>query len=146
MSVERFTFFYGGFMSQWVPSDFTVGGVKYCNAEQYMMASKARTFGNQWRLGRIMATRDPHGMKMIHGRSVRDFVFRGNVAKFSQNPDFLDLLYGTIGTTIVEASPTDTIWGIGLSEYDDDIHDRNNWRGTNWLGEVLMEVRDSLCK
>ena len=154
---ERFSFFYGGFMSQWIPSRFLVEGVNYANAEQYMMAGKAKLFGDTGMLEKIMRTTDPYQIKMEFGRNItpfdpatwnavaREIVFRGNIAKFSQNPVLLDLLYGTIGTTIVEASPTDTVWGIGMAEYDLGIEDRSNWRGTNWLGEVLMEVRDALC-
>lgn len=71
-------------------------------------------------------------------------VWRGNQAKFTQNPELLQLLLDTRGTTLAEASPTDCIWGIGLAEDDPAAHHRDAWRGQNWLGEVLTALRDSL--
>jgi ribA/ribD-fused uncharacterized protein len=70
-------------------------------------------------------------------------VFVGNVAKFSQNPLMLHQLMTTYGTTLVEASPTDTVWGIGLDAVDPRAASRSTWLGTNWLGEVLTDVRNA---
>ena len=75
----------------------------------------------------------------------RDVVFRGNVAKFSQHPDLLARLRATRGTTLVEASPQDRIWGVGLPRDDPRAAQRETWLGTNWLGDVLTEVRIALC-
>ena len=47
MSEERFTFFWNDPFSQWHPSPFEIDGVRYVTAEQYMMAEKARLFGDQ---------------------------------------------------------------------------------------------------
>lgn len=71
-------------------------------------------------------------------------VYEGNHAKFTQNPEFLEKLLATKGTTLVEASPYDRIWGIGMAEGDKGITDRDNWRGTKWLGEVLTGLREDL--
>lgn len=74
----------------------------------------------------------------------RDSVYKGNYAKFSQIPEFKDALLATKGTTLVEASRKDRIWGIGLDKDDPNALNRATWLGTNWLGEVLTKVRDDL--
>lgn len=124
MRGERFTFFHGGPFTQWYRSAFVIDGVAYVTAEQWMMAEKARLFGDREALGKILATGDPRRQKAL-GRSVRGFiearwaamsdrvVFEGNRAKFVAQPALLALLLDTAGTTLVEASPRDRIWGIG---------------------------------
>ena len=155
MTEERFTFFWSGPFSQWHPSKFSVDDVIYVTAEQYMMAEKARLFRDEEIRERIMTTADPRKQKAL-GRKVRGFdpdrwngaareiVYRGNRAKFTTHRDLLAVLLETEGTTIVEASPLDTIWGIGLAADSPDARDRTRWRGTNWLGEVLTRLRDAL--
>lgn len=154
-SQEKFHLFYGGPFSQWAHSPFTVDGVEYNCAEQYMMAQKARLFGDNVRLKLIMGTDDPSEQKAL-GKKVknfrknvweavaRDVVMRGSLAKFTQNIAFYEALMDSAGTILVEASPTDVIWGIGLGEYDPACHDRSKWRGTNWLGQVLTDLREQL--
>lgn len=153
---EKFTFFWGGPFSQWYPRGFTIAGTNYCTAEQYMMAMKAEAFGDTLTELKILATGDPREQKAL-GRQVanfdaaiwadvaREIVYRGNYAKFTQNDDLKKKLLSTIETTLVEASPKDCIWGIGLAADDPRAKDRSKWRGTNWLGEVLMKVRESIC-
>ena len=152
---EKFTLFYTGCFSQWHPSKFEVDGVQYSHAEQFMMAEKARLFGDEATLKRIMASKHPKEQKAL-GRQISPFdatkwnavakksVYKGNYAKFTQNKDFLDALLATKGTTLVEASPYDKIWGIGLGKDDPLALNRANWKGTNWLGEVLTNLRDDL--
>lgn len=161
--VEEFTFFWDGPFSQWYPCYFEIDDVEYNCAEQYMMAEKARLFGDEQTLEMIMDTDHPATQKEL-GRQVDGFsrdewedeetengrpycwnvVWRGNLAKFGQNDYLLDLLLGTEGTTLVEASPHDTIWGIGLAEGDPGCSSRLAWRGMNWLGEILTGVREQL--
>jgi len=155
--IERdgFVFFWNGWPSQWHPAEFTVDGVAYTCTEQFMMAEKARLFGDDETLRQILATASPREQKAL-GRQVRGFdadrwtaacrdvVHRGNVAKFSQNADLKALLLATGDKTLVEASPTDRIWGIGLAADDRRATDRSAWRGKNWLGEALMRVRADL--
>jgi len=161
---EKFHLFWGGPFSQWYAADMEIDEIHYNCCEQWMMAEKARLFGDQDALEEIMAISDPREQKAI-GRHVRDFdkdewenienngqpycwniVYRGNKAKFDQNPGLKEYLLATKGETIVEASPYDKIWGIGRGEEDPDCHDRDKWLGTNWLGEVLTALRDNYLK
>lgn len=154
---EQFTFFWKteSPFSQWHPSEFTINEIKYCCAEQYMMACKAKLFNDLDALNKIMATDDPRKQKKL-GRQVNNFnaemweqncksvVYDGNKAKFTQNPKLLEALLATGDTTLVEASPYDKTWGIGLSENDPLAHSRDTWQGTNWLGEILTKLRNDL--
>lgn len=152
---EQFTFFWAGPFSQWHPAVFVIDGVTYNCAEQYMMAEKARLFGDTAALNMIMATSNPSDQKR-YGRQVarfkeaswtevaREVVYKANLAKFGQNADLLQVMRDTLGTTLVEASPEDRIWGVGLRKSDPLIHYRSQWRGTNWLGEALMRARKEL--
>lgn len=162
--VEEFTFFWDGPFSQWAPCFFEIDGIEYNCAEQYMMAEKARLFGDLETLDMIMETDVPATQKAL-GRQVDGFskeiweddedtengrpycwnvVWQGNMAKFGQNPYLQEVLFGTAGTTIVEASPEDHIWGIGLPEGHPGCCSRDTWQGRNWLGEVLTDVRQHL--
>ncbi|MEC0184139.1 NADAR family protein [Paenibacillus peoriae] len=157
--MEKFTFFYRSHspFSQWYPSDFVVDGLEFNCAEQYMMFKKAQLFGDEEAARKIMLASTPREQK-ARGRSVRgfdqslwdqncrQFVYDGNYAKFTQNPNLLKYLLKTKGTTLVEASPTDTIWGVGLAENDARIYNRKSWRGTNWLGEILTNLREDILK
>jgi ribA/ribD-fused uncharacterized protein len=69
-------------------------------------------------------------------------VVRANQAKFSQNPELESFLRQTGSRFLVEASPVDRIWGIGLTRDDAKANDPNLWRGLNLLGFALMQVRD----
>ena len=150
-----YEFFYGGIFSQFFPCTFTEMGVTYNSAEQYMMAQKALLFDDIKTYDKIMSLSNPSKIKAL-GRLVKNFnqeiwdkhkediVFNGNLLKFSQNKKLCKQLLATGDKEIVEASPTDTIWGIGLAETDPDIYDKSKWRGTNLLGKAIMKVRDVL--
>src|SRR3954466_8109738 len=124
---EEFTFFWSGPFSQWHRCRFTVAGKTYNCAEQYMMEQKALLFDDRQTAERIMQAGHPRTQKAL-GRQVRGFlkehwdavarevVYRGNWAKFTQDPELHAALLATAGTTLVEASPHDTVWGIGLAE------------------------------
>ena len=151
----QFLLFWGGWPSQWSPARFEVDGVTYNCCEQFMMAEKARVFGDEEALRKILAAKSPRDQKAI-GRTVQDFnertwngvcrgiVYIGNLARFSQGPHLGGLLLKTGERSIVEASPTDPIWGIGLAQDDPDALRPDQWRGRNWLGIALMQVRDTL--
>lgn len=144
-------------LSQWWKCSFEVEGVKYCCAEQFMMAQKASLFGDDEMLSAIMQTSNPKEMK-AYGRAVRNFdkekweevcyeiVKKGNLAKFSQNPELWEFLKGTRARILVEASPRDRIWGIGMGKTNPDAECPIKWRGTNLLGFALTETRDLLLE
>ena len=144
-------------LSQWWMCRFQVDGRTYNCAEQYMMAEKARMFGDEAMLEKIMGAVYPKEMK-AYGRAVQGFdketwdkacsavVQRGNAAKFSQDLALWAFLKGTKGRILVEASPRDRIWGIGMGRSAPDATDPLKWRGTNLLGFALTEVRDELLK
>jgi ribA/ribD-fused uncharacterized protein len=141
--------------SQWWASPFTVEGVRYATTEHWMMAQKALLFGNAAIYEQIIAAKSPAEAKTL-GRQVRNFdeavwnasrsaiVVRGNLEKFRQHPDLQDFLLHTKDRILVEASPVDSIWGIGLAADDARAENPRQWNGLNLLGFALMEVRDAL--
>jgi hypothetical protein len=157
MAKNDFVFFWGGIYSQWAPSEFEIDGVIYSHAEQYMMAKKALLFKDFDAHREIMLESNPALQKAI-GKIVKGFdkdiwekhcrkyVYDGNYAKFTQNPKMYDELMGTGSKEIVEASPFDKIWGIGLSADNPLAWNKSTWDGTNWLGEAIMQVRERLKK
>ncbi|MDR1449072.1 MAG: NADAR family protein [Propionibacteriaceae bacterium] len=142
-------------LGQWQPSQFWWPTGAYSCAEQYMMAEKSRLFGDKDVAAQIMAADDPKQMKAL-GRQAKGFdgrlwdkakhsiVLNGNYAKFAQNPGLRDYLLSTGDAVLVEASPLDAIWGIGLGETNPKAHDPGQWRGQNLLGFALMEVRHEI--
>jgi len=150
-----YTFFWRGPFSQWYPTKFEIDGVKYNSAEQYMMAQKAVMFEDQESFKKILLSHTPRIQKHL-GRSVkgfnkrewekvaRGFVYMGNYAKFTQNEELKGELLKTKGTELVEASPYDKVWGIGLPEGHKDLYDKTKWKGKNWLGQVLTQVREKI--
>lgn len=163
----KFLFFYGHqpsgnavvgpeCLSQWWTAPFAVDGTNYPTAEHWMMAEKARLFHDTAAEAAVLAARTPGEAKKV-GREVGgfdedvwnrerlDIVVHGNHAKFSQHPTLRDYLLATRQRVLVEASPRDRIWGIGLSKDDDRATDPNQWRGLNLLGFALMRVRYQLA-
>lgn len=142
-------------MSQWWPADFEEDGIVYKTAEHYMMAGKARLFNDQEIAEKIIAKTSPKDVKDL-GRQIRNFdaalwdkhkytiVEQGNYLKFSQNNNLKQFLLQTGSKVLVEASPVDPIWGIGLAEDHADTKDPLKWKGENLLGFALMEVRDKI--
>jgi ribA/ribD-fused uncharacterized protein len=157
--VDNLTAFFGAddVFSNWHPCRFSYHDVHFTSVEQFMMFAKAKLFDDEQSASKILATDDPMTQKMI-GRKVASFdlarwelrresiVFVGCREKFSQNPGLRSILLATAPTELVEASPYDLIWGIGLGERDARIADRQQWRGRNLLGITLMRVRDALSQ
>lgn len=145
-----------GCLSQWWPAPFLVDGVRYATAEHWMMAGKARLFGDREAEKRALAAGHPRAAKSV-GRTVRGFdedvwararfelVTEGTVHKFGQHPDLRCFLLGTGTRVLVEASPVDRVWGIGLAATDPGADSPAAWRGLNLLGFALMEARSRLA-
>ncbi|GAA4563140.1 NADAR family protein [Planotetraspora kaengkrachanensis] len=162
----RYVFFWGhrpapgasagaGCLSQWWSADFTEDGHVFRSAEHYMMAHKAWLFGDDETASAILAADHPAEAQKL-GRTVRGFddatwaahrfgiVTRGNIAKFGQHAELGTFLLGTRSRVLVEASPRDRIWGIGLGAGNELAASPATWRGLNLLGFALMDARDAL--
>ena len=142
--------------SNWYPSPFELDGRTWATTEHYMMFAKARLFGDHASMERIASCKSPADAQRL-GRKVTPYadepwaaqryfhVFRCNVAKFDQHPHLRRFLCDTEDRVLVEASPRDRIWGIGLAEDHADATSPARWKGLNLLGFVLMDVRDALA-
>ncbi|WP_291726235.1 NADAR family protein [Bernardetia sp.] len=140
--------------SQWWQKGFSVDGIIYPTAEHFMMAGKARLFEDEEMLEQILKAQTPAEAKKL-GRKVINFddtlwqekrseiVVEGNYHKFL-DADYKAFLLGTGNKIIVEASPSDRIWGIGMKQDAQGICNPKNWKGLNLLGFALMEVREKL--
>lgn len=151
-------YFYGSPFSQWQPTPFLESetGKEFNTAEQYMMYHKAMTFKSEmnkkiaecimktdlpWRQKRL--GKWVEGFKKERWDEVKfDIVMKANIMKFTSSVDLLEFILSTGEKEIVEASPTDRIWGIGLSLDDDRVEDKSQWRGENLLGKACMAARD----
>lgn len=143
-------------LSQWYPCKFEADGVSYTSAEQYMMAEKAKLFGDEEIRAKILSTSDPRKCKAL-GRKVKNFdkvvwdkekkniVHKGNTRKFLRNSALRNFLLSTGDRVLAEASPADRIWGIGLGKNNPDALEPEKWRGQNLLGFTLMSVRDFIA-
>ena len=144
-----------GCLSQWWSERFTVDDLEYFSAEHYIMAEKARLFADSDALEKILSAKHPGAAKQF-GRAVRgfneqvwrehrfDIVVRANLGKFGQNARLQEYLLTTGKRVLVEASPRDKIWGIGLTEDNPAASNPLQWKGENLLGFALMEVREQL--
>ena len=147
--------FYTNYLGQWSRYYMKdpITNQEFNCAEQYMMYTKALLFEDLETANSIIDTDDPKEQKAL-GRIVkrfdkklwdvyaRDIVYSGNYLKFSQNNIIFEKLLATKDSILVEASPYDLIWGVGIPLTDNNIYDRKNWKGKNWLGEVLTQLRD----
>lgn len=152
-----YTFFFteASPFSQWHRCLFKAGELTFICAEQYMMHGKAILFGDREIAAEIIAATHPKQHKAL-GRKVKSFddkvwkanreqiVLAGNRLKFTQNADLKAALLATRGTTLVEASPYDRIWGIGLGAKDPRAQNEATWKGQNLLGKILTKLRDEL--
>lgn len=131
MKKEKFIYFWSNKspFSNWYKAEFEIDGIKFNCTEQHMMYHKAILFNDTEIAERILKTASQSKQKAL-GRQDKNFigstwnenckqiVYEGNKAKFLQNENLLQDLLKTEGKTLVEASPVDAIWGIGLAEGD----------------------------
>ena len=146
-----------GCLSQWWPAAFTVDDHTFATAEHYMMWRKAMLFDDTEAAAAILAAPHPHRAKAL-GRTVRAFdqavweaerygiVVTGSTAKFGQHQDLGAFLSGTGDRVLVEASPLDRVWGIGMAATDPGADDPARWRGLNLLGYALMDARTAISE
>lgn len=154
---DGYVLFWGSWPSNWWYSPFTIDGVGYNCVEQYMMAEKARLFGDEETRAKILASHWPRTQKDL-GREVQGYndkkwsaarykvVLRGTIEKYRQNPKLLKLLLDTGSAKFVECSPEDDLWGIGLSQDSPHATAPSKWRGKNLLGKTITAARAALKK
>lgn len=153
---ELYYFFWKHQFGQWTLKDITdPDGKTYNCCEQYMMYKKALLFNDSEMSDKILNEREP-ALQQKMGREIRNFdaglwdrnkvgiVWYGNYLKFTQHDDLKKRLLETGNKILVEASPYDLIWGVGLGASDNKILNQNNWKGLNLLGKTLMSVRAAL--
>ena len=144
-------------LSQWFEASFIFDNIIYRTAEHWMMARKALLFNDKAAFEEIIESESPKKAKEI-GRRVKNFgpsiwdeykygiVIEGNLHKFTQNAELFEYLKSTKDKYLIEASPSDRVWGIGVSENSDDASNPYAWTGQNLLGFALMEVRSKISK
>lgn len=140
------------------PAEILVAGVKFNHSEGFFMALKAMTFGNSMLMkGTVeyIARLAPGEAKKYGRTNIPNFdeqywnkvreekMYTAVYEKFRQNPWLKKELLSTGNKMLVEASPYDKVWGIGLAPDDHRALDPSQWRGDNLLGKVLNDVRAS---
>nr|CAD2208945.1 unnamed protein product [Meloidogyne enterolobii] len=140
--------------------------VEYCCSEQFYMYMKAMYFDYHSLAKEIMLTNDPSTIKRLGNADTmrqrqangaelkcRDFdhdkwrkvkrnvMLTGLRAKFEQNVQLFNMLIETEEALLIEASQTDTFWGIGCSLHGEEIKSIDNWKGSNQMGNLLMKLR-----
>lgn len=155
MSPAGHHFFWSGPFSQWQRSEFTHDGVRFVTAEQAMMYQKAKLFADDVTASEILETEEPGKQKAL-GRKVRNFdqaiwqkhrediVYQISFSKFDQNKGLRRKLFQTADLELVEASPFDAIWGIGIDAAMAETMEPDAWPGMNLLGKTLTRVRQDL--
>jgi len=151
-------YFYKSWMSNWTPNNLEIiyKDLLFTNSEQLFMWFKADYFKDYSTRDKIAVLGfSPRTAKEL-GREVKNYnddkwkevrenyMYLACLAKFESSEDLKNKLLATDNKVLVEASPIDRIWGIGLAEYDDKVLDENQWLGLNLLGKTLMKVRNEL--
>ena len=161
LETDNGIYFWGGILSNWAKTPFLARvlpegqDLRFNTSEQYMMRIKAQLFNDISTAKLIMETSNPKEQKRL-GRAIvgysdekwnpvaRDLSYIGVYQKFMQNSEIQKALLESGDKVLVEASPVDKKWGVGLEHLDPRILDKSKWLGTNWLGQILMKVRDDI--
>jgi len=153
--MKKYVFFWGGPFSNWQKANFSYKGRFFTSSEQALMWAKAMLFNDIGIADKILSTNNVKRQKEL-GREVKGYIdsiwsinryaimYDILEQKFLQNIELRIEILSHPGSTFVEASPVDTIWGIGMAEGDVGIEDESNWKGQNLLGKALTQVRDHL--
>lgn len=155
----KYIFFYGkqDVYSNFYSIKFKHQGETFNCSEQAVMYRKALLFGSESIAKAILRAKTPNEAKALGQSRVIPFdekiweenrekvYFEVLIDKFS-NPNLRKTLLDTGNRTLVEASPRDLIWGVGLAETSPLIQYPNQWKGLNLLGKTLMRVREELAK
>lgn len=158
MNQENIIYFWkpnqaNGWLGNWFSSPFTVDGKNFVNSEHYFMWKKILMFQPELE-DTILKMTNPKDMKYLGGKvknyddviwgSARYGIMKAAVTeKFKQSPELKAQLLSTGNAILVEASPYDRIWGIGMNAQQA-RNSKDGFLGQNLLGKVLMEVRDEL--
>ncbi len=154
--IDNYVFFYGknDHFSNFYKTTFKVNDITFSCGEQYIMYSKAKLFGDDIIAEKILEETSPSKMKAL-GRKVKnyddkvwvqmreDITFNGLLHKYMQNLKLKTQILNTNNKILVEASPTDKIWGIGMGVSNPDLENQSKW-GKNILGNILMSVRENI--
>lgn len=127
-----------GYFSNFERSPQTVDDVEYFSNEHYYQSEKTdsiyikiwiREAPSAWLAMKAGRSLRPKEMRKDWSLNKLYIMKKGLMAKFSQNKELKKKLLETGDAIIHEDSPTDMFWGI---------------KGHDWLGKLLMEVREEL--
>jgi len=135
-----------GYLNNFYPSPFTIGGINFINSEQYFIWKKIMLCEPELQ-ELILSTKDLKILKEINKRiknkikldECYEIMKESLFHKFSQNPKLLNNLMWTGNSGIVYTNPKDKIWGIGITAVEA-LMDKP-WKGKNLLGKALIEIR-----
>jgi hypothetical protein len=143
-------------LSNFHMATFKHNGITYTSSEQWIQTTKARLFpGNEELIHQMLNTHEPLKIKQLGHRvlnfnakiwneQAQELIYPGLKAKFAQNYYMLDFLDSTGQKLIVEASPTDLLFGIGQRITNKTILQPETHKGANIQGLMLMRIRNEL--
>lgn len=158
---QNYLFFFGSNspFSNWYPVEYTHNGITFNCSEQGVMYEKAILFNDHDIANKILQCSNTEQKKMkALGRKVKNFknnvwnqnkqnIYKVHITeKFKQNHDIKSIMMATQNKIFVEASPYDSIWGIGMSESNAKKLDPSEWKGSNLLGKILTEIKNEFKK